>query len=302
MESLVVWVSIADSRLAAAVSGALSAQLGAGASMVAEPRGEYHARIVERGALAPPRNGELIVGVGSEDASFVVGAFAEHPWLNHFVTYQSLETEAGAYVVARTIRGALRDRSAGTTPFLGRRFRGRKARVRDAALRWRCIDAVLRAAEDAGAKGSALQKIGDVSEELLTNALYNAPAERYGTLDRTARRVLARPESCTLTYGASGPLFLLRATDPFGTLRRDRLLEVLRRCAAGAGVALDVSSGGAGLGWWRIVSSAELLIVRVRPGVSTEVLVGVRLRRSARGAGAPSIHLFFDEEPAEVST
>jgi hypothetical protein len=146
-----------------------------------------------------------------------------------------------------------------------------------------------------------LRQIDDVAEELITNALYNAPAARHGTLERTARRVLDPLEACTLTYGASGTLFLLRATDPFGTLRRDRLLAVLSRCAAGS-VALDVSSGGAGLGLWRIVSNAELLIIRVRPNVATEVLVGLALKRSARGADARSVHLLFDDEPSEVST
>jgi hypothetical protein len=303
VERPIVCVSIADRAIAARLANGLAAHLGREVRVVTGARDHCRVRIVDSERLSKPLNGEVIIGAGALDSAEIVYLFAKYPWLDHFTTLESLERSGGAHPVARMIRAAVRGGHSSITPFLGQQFHGRKARLRDSSHRMKRIDSVLRLAEKAGAKGSILQKIDDVAEELLTNALYNAPAKRYGKLERTERRVLREEDACVLTYGPSENMFVLRATDPFGSLSRERLVQVLTRCAAGDSVSLDVSSGGAGLGLWRIICAADLVIFRVFANVSTEVLVGVGLKRASRRANSQSVHLLFDAsiQPGKTS-
>jgi hypothetical protein len=81
--------------------------------------------------------------------------------------------------------------------------------------------------------------------------------------------------------------------DPFGSLTRARLVEVLHRCArTDMGVEVDETMGGAGLGLWRIFSAASFVAISVVDRRYTEFLVGIG-KRVASAARPFAFHLFF---------
>jgi hypothetical protein len=138
----------------------------------------------------------------------------------------------------------------------------------------------------------------DAAEELLTNAFYDAPVAA-GVLDqpisRTQDVALSEDSACDMVYGCREDLAIVRVRDPFGSLSRTRLVEVLTRCArTDMRVEVDETMGGAGLGLWRVFSAASFVAIAVVNNRHTEFLVGIGKRVSA--AQRPfAFHLFFKE-------
>jgi hypothetical protein len=243
----------------------------------------------------PPKHAVAVAG--DAELTEIVTLLGNRPWLNHVVSPQALLSDAPAPmgVLWKLAFG----RKLTGSGYFGTEFDGRVATLRDSAKRWRRLDAILERATAAGASERVGERIREVAEEMVTNALYDAPAERHQRAsDRSVRTVLEREEACTITYGASGKMFFVRVRDPYGALRRERLCSVLMRCAPDREVAMDSSSGGAGLGLWRIFKIASLVLVQVQPQVCTEFVAGIELR-GPRSATNRSVHLFFDEPAPE---
>jgi hypothetical protein len=174
--------------------------------------------------------------------------------------------------------------------------------LRDSTKREQRIESIAECAIENGASSSVVDRVRDVAEELITNAMYDAPAERAGRpAVRTADVMLDKRDACTVTYGASRGVFMIRVRDQCGSLRRDRLFQVLRRCAVHGDVPLDTRTGGAGLGMWRILNSSSLTVIHVSPGRSTEFVIGIDLTRARRATRGRAIFLFFDEPASDGS-
>jgi hypothetical protein len=253
--------------------------------------------VTSLGLLSPPTGPQTTIAVVPErtDLAQAVTELADRPWLNHLVPDTLLDDRPLLDRLATLI-----DISAGarfrSRRFFGAEFRGRKAPVRDSDDRARRIESTVRVAEESGASPAVLSAVNDLAEELITNALYDAPAARLGALERTVRRVLPIEDACEFTYGTDSKRLYLRARDPFGSLTRTRLLDVLVRCARGQ-AAIDGTNGGAGLGMWKVFTMSSFVLIRVRPGILTEVVVGLDLHRPHRRADARSIHLLFEKPP-----
>jgi hypothetical protein len=249
-------------------------------------------RIVSENSLPTrPRKGETVVLIGDIELPATVTLMRSRRWLDHVVSPRSLEGGAFAGALWRLLSG----QSLGAAPVFGKEFRGRKVTIRDSGKRAPRIETITGYARDSGASGTVAEKIRDLAEELITNAIYDAPAEQSGrAVPRTERVVVPASEGVTVTYGMARQTFFLRVRDQHGALRRKRLFDVLARCAESNGVALDTSRGGAGLGMWRSFSAASQLVVQVQARESTEFLVGVDLTRGKKAARGRAIHLFFE--------
>lgn len=135
----------------------------------------------------------------------------------------------------------------------------------------------------------------EIAEELVMNALYDAPAEAgfFQPRPRIEDVELPLDRACEISYGIEESTAFIRVRDPFGAFSRGRMMQTLVRCNA-KGVVLDESRGGAGLGLWRIFSIASNISVTVVPGSLTEFLVGIRLQGGrAIAKQFDAVHLFF---------
>jgi hypothetical protein len=143
------------------------------------------------------------------------------------------------------------------------------------------------------------QLLRDAAEELLTNAFYDAPVAAGAMkkpVSRTQDIALPDDSACDLAYGCREDLAIVRVRDPFGSLSRRRLVEVLSRCArTDMKVEVDETMGGAGLGMWRIFSGASFVGISVVKSQHTEVLVGIA-KRATPGPRPFAFHLFFRED------
>jgi hypothetical protein len=295
-----VRILLDDAQRSALAHERLGAVFGRRVRLLAGEDGQAQVRLCSLEALPQTPPGEAVVAVGDADLATVVTLMAARPWLNHVVSPSVFAGESLERALAEVLWRLLAQRRLPPGQFLGKPFRGRTASLCDSAKREGRISTIADFALAAGASAAVVERVRDVAEELISNALYDAPAELAGTAhERSTRVVLAGHDACAITYGVARDMFFVRVRDPFGSLARPRMFEVLGRCASKTAVALDVSRGGAGLGLWRIFRAACLLVLHVEPRVSTEFVVGLSLngqdRRRHAAGGAHTIHLFFDQ-------
>lgn len=142
-----------------------------------------------------------------------------------------------------------------------------------------------------------------VADELITNAVYNAPRTpdgqpRYASRSRRDKVTLEPTEYVRLDYGSDGRAFGIAVTDNFGGLTPETIRAGIARCFTEAD-QIEQKQGGAGLGIYTALGSVNQLVVNVEEGIKTEVIALWDLERRGRGAAAPgSLHVFASNETA----
>lgn len=169
-------------------------------------------------------------------------------------------------------------------------------------------DALLTIAQQAklvGARRVVAQKIRSVADELLMNAIYDAPALADDpTRTPYARERFATPVSghAFVRYACDGRYFAVAVQDDFGRLQKEVILDHLQRARAERGrPQRDGRPGaGAGLGLYFILSSATRFIANIAPGKRTEVICLFDLKQRPRDieSCARSLHIFHADDAA----
>jgi hypothetical protein len=159
--------------------------------------------------------------------------------------------------------------------------------------------AVARAAEDVGARRQLVTRIESTADELMMNALYDAPAAR-GAPNLHIRRDVSTGNvpldlngACArLRYASDGRYFAVSVLDRYGALDKKTILQSVLRARTERGRPRD--KGGAGLGLYFVLSSVTRFIVNIQPEIQTEVicLFDLRARGKDADAWARSLHIF----------
>jgi len=150
------------------------------------------------------------------------------------------------------------------------------ARLRDFEGRGKAIDTVLGFAEEAKMRRQVRNAIGQVCEELLMNALYDAPVDAEGRQvfadvdphDRTRSR---SPRPVSIRYAATDEIFAVAVRDRFGRLAKNTILAYIDKCIHSPD-QIDRKTYGAGLGLYLVANAAASYIVNVAYGIATEVV------------------------------
>jgi hypothetical protein len=143
--------------------------------------------------------------------------------------------------------------------------------------------------------------IEQCSDEMLMNALYDAPVDEHGAPIfagvPTKTRILLRTEkTVAVQYTCDGTQFAISTRDAFGSLQRRTMLRVLHKCLH-AQHQIDRKAGGAGVGLFLMASAATTVYFNVIPGVATEVICTFDLT-----AGKPRLEQFgFFEQEVDVT-
>jgi hypothetical protein len=234
-----------------------------------------------------------VVAVGAESLQQAVQWLHHHPWLAHVTNTVML-----AHTLARThfsnVTSTIWSRKPRLLDWIGTEVEGRRVRLTHANRRAERLELMSDYLSARGVSARTIEQARDTAEELLTNAFYDAPVAAGlfdGPISREIDVELPEQAACDLGYGMRDDLVIVRVKDPFGSLTRTRLVEVLMRCArTNMQVEVDESMGGAGLGMWRVFSAATYIAISVTKGFSTEILVGFTKRAAPRPF---AIDLFF---------
>jgi len=150
-----------------------------------------------------------------------------------------------------------------------------------------------------GIRSVLLKKCAMVVEELLMNAIYDAPVDvdnypLYNHLPRTEPVTLIPAQQGKLRYACDGLLLAVSVEDPFGGLDRQTILDYLESCLEGRTGQLNNKKGGAGRGLFQIMKTADLVVINVKPNIKTEVIAIFNVdTQKAKGNTSRSFHYFF---------
>jgi len=142
-------------------------------------------------------------------------------------------------------------------------------------------------AEELGVRRQVVAKIEAVADELLMNALYDAPALRYGVMPQIAERARhglgpLGDEPAILRWACDGRQFALSVRDNYGELRKEAILSNLLRARAGRGSPQSMPGGGAGLGLYFVVSRVSGLVANIAPGQISELIALFDVKATGR--------------------
>jgi hypothetical protein len=158
------------------------------------------------------------------------------------------------------------------------------------------IDAATDYATEVGANRALRRRIEAVADELLMNALYDAPAVSRGEDARPAEQALSGElaDPVRIRFACDGRRFALSVEDRHGALEKRAILDNVSRARRERGAPLFRDVGGAGLGLYYVLSYASRFIANVERGARTEVicLFDLGLKASQLGNCARSLDVF----------
>jgi hypothetical protein len=139
-----------------------------------------------------------------------------------------------------------------------------------------CISAVSEFAEAMGVRRKYREGIDQSLDEMLMNALYDAPVDEQGRhifaeIPTKTRISLRVEQKVVVQYACDGKQFVIAVRDAFGTLERATVLRYLHKCLH-AEQQIDRKVGGAGLGLYLMVNASSEVYFNVLPGVATEAV------------------------------
>ncbi|MEZ4367684.1 MAG: hypothetical protein R2939_15620 [Kofleriaceae bacterium] len=217
--------------------------------------------------------------------------------INHVLVGDEAEVAAGVEVTARKL---LSGDIFGIEQYLPAGVAPEMLRLRDFEGRGRALDTVLAFAEAARMRRQVRTAIGQVCEELLMNALYDAPVGPDGQpvfaeVDPRERIRARSPRPVSIRYAATDSQFVVAVRDRFGLLAKNTIVAYIDKCLRSP-EQIDRKTYGAGLGLYLVANAAAAYVVNVAHGVATEVVCTFD-----RGAKAPlrQVGLFVHPGGAE---
>lgn len=159
-------------------------------------------------------------------------------------------------------------------------------RVADHAEASRCVALISEFAEQRGVPGARREPIAQCLDEMLMNALYDAPVDAQGRplfagISPRVRIGLRSEYTAEVQYACDGKRFAISVRDVFGTLERQAVVGVLRKCVD-AERPVEHKVEGAGLGLYLMVHVAAAVSFHVLPGIATEVICAFDLDTPGR--------------------
>ena len=224
---------------------------------------------------------QLIAVVPSTTLATMIGLLSEMR-CNHVVHDQAEGMAMVSTIVNKFVSGDL----FGIEKYLPAGTKVQLTRLRDYRGRTAAIDEVLGYAELIGVRSKIRQSIGQVCEELLMNALYDAPADEEGNpifaeVELKARLDRLSPRPVSIRYAATDTGFAVSVRDRFGRLDKATVVRYIDKCLHSP-QQIDRKTYGAGLGIYLIANAATTFVLNVAPGMATEVICTFD-RKVARG-------------------
>ncbi len=139
-----------------------------------------------------------------------------------------------------------------------------------------------------GIRGRMVSRLQAAADEMLMNAVYDAPVNRetgsyrFAALSRQSKVTLDAPDRPTLSYGSDGRTFGISISDPFGGLTPAILTRYIAKGLRRGDDQIDDKAGGAGLGLYLLFTHLNSMSLHLSPGRQTEVVGLLDIRGSYR--------------------
>ncbi len=145
-----------------------------------------------------------------------------------------------------------------------------------------------------------LGTIVNVLDEMIMNAIYNAPTDEsgnfiYANVDRREQVLLSEKQAATLSYVVNDYSIGLSMRDPFGSLKKDKVLYYLYKCKIKGRDQIDAHKSGAGLGIYKTFMNVNDFIINIHAGKSTEFIVFISTGENYMKSETQSFNIFIQE-------
>ncbi|MCA9519688.1 MAG: PEGA domain-containing protein [Myxococcales bacterium] len=120
--------------------------------------------------------------------------------------------------------------------------------------------------------------IEQVLDELLMNAIYDAPVDKDGQplfanlpTELRVNVQLDTKKRVRVEFGCTNRYFAISVLDQYGSLRKKTILQYWKKCISEKN-QIDQKPGGAGLGLYLVLNSVTGISINLRPSVATEMV------------------------------
>lgn len=233
----------------------------------------------------------------SKDVQGNLNILRDNRYVEHIIS-RSLEDRSTTIRYVLTTLGKLLNKDIfGIDKYLSWGFEAQKAMVTHSGQRESLREEMAAYFRKMGVRNTIIERVNTVAEEMLMNAIYDAPVDSQGKsvfnhISRKNEVRLDTHQQSQLRYGSDGLMVAVSVTDPFGALSKDLIIDYLISCYAGQAGSLNADKGGAGRGLHQIIENSDLTIFNVKKGVRTEVICLFNLDGQKKEA-QPSFHYFF---------
>ncbi|MFW7380006.1 MAG: hypothetical protein ACOH5I_14425 [Oligoflexus sp.] len=150
--------------------------------------------------------------------------------------------------------------------------------IRDSDERSAYIEAVTDFCKRMHVRTSTIQAVELFCEELLMNAIYDAPRdengqELYGQMSRKDRVILKPKQAARMEFACDGEKLVVSVSDPFGAITWDTVQRYLAKCFSGSRKVTNLDQGGgAGLGLYFCFNAVNSFVINVNPAIRSEFI------------------------------
>lgn len=149
-----------------------------------------------------------------------------------------------------------------------------------------------------GVRASIMDNINIVAEEILMNAIYDAPVDEqgrpmYNALTRSELVELKPSQYAHFRFATDGTYAAVSVEDPFGRLDAETVLKYLESCYSGRAGEYNNEKGGAGRGLHQIIENSTLVVFNVKPGKRTEVVALFHIVPGDKRERSPQFDYFY---------
>lgn len=221
------------------------------------------------------RDGRLLLYMGGAQRTELATLFARHA-LTHLLA-RSGDLDGEELLV--TVQKILRRDVFGLEKYFSWGAEQERVTLTRASERFAAIKAAAAFAERKGAQRRFVELFETAADELITNALFNAPTDDDGErcfahLSRTEEVVLPAGKEVQAVFCTDGRRLGISVQDPFGSLEAETVVAYLGKCFRKGSDQVDDKQGGAGLGLYYLFEMLSQFVVNIRPGERSE-LIGI---------------------------
>jgi hypothetical protein len=198
------------------------------------------------------------------------------PVFAHHITRQW--DEAGPAIVSWIARACFMTEPLGIEKYLPPDTPVQRIALSRSSHRRAATEAVTKIFTTRGCPPRLVSMVAQAADELMMNALFDAPVDGTGSAYRraTPRKddfELAGREVVTLEMGATPSYFAVSVTDHFGSLRKENVMGFIRKDYENTNYRPRVGDPGAGLGIYGMLQAGLSLLFVSKPEHATQVIL-----------------------------
>ncbi|MFW5871825.1 MAG: cyclic nucleotide-binding domain-containing protein [bacterium] len=222
----------------------------------------------------------------------------QKPYLKHIISKDSTDRNLTIKGVSTAVKKIFSNDFFGPEKLLTWGTEFFRHKITGSEVRSELIDKMNAHLKRIGVRSSHLAHIDLVAEEMLMNAVYDAPVDKegnslYNHVQRSEKVELEPQQQGRFKFGCDGMHVAISVSDPFGRLEKNTVLSYLSTLYRDNSIEMNAQTdkAGAGRGLYLIIRSSDLVIFNVSPGKRTEVISLFNIERNEEQQ-IPAFHFF----------